>query len=223
MPAGRVKEQYLAEIEMTDNLVLARSSHTSGADTTAAPVSLPTEDTLQRRFSDFSTMGEALDYAATGARGFNFHDARGNLARPYSYAELRSDAIDCAYRLIASGIKPEDRIALVAETGTEFAQMFFGVIYAGAWPVPLPLPTSFGGKESYIDQLSVQLQSCDPKILFFPSELEQMAGEAACRASPSNSSSMQSLRPAPCLRPIPTISPICSTAAAQPAFRMALR
>ncbi|MEZ5654588.1 MAG: fatty acyl-AMP ligase [Sphingobium sp.] len=167
------------------------------------PVSLPTEDTLQRRFSDFSTMGEALDYAATGARGFNFHDARGNLARPYSYAELRSDAIDCAYRLIASGIRPQDRIALVAETGTEFAQMFFGVIYAGAWPVPLPLPTSFGGKESYIDQLSVQLQSCDPKILFFPGELEQMAGEAARLNGVSGITFEQFLdaEPTPCTLP----------------------
>ncbi|MCH4150622.1 MAG: fatty acyl-AMP ligase [Sphingobium sp.] len=140
---------------------------------------LPTHDALPRRFSDFATMGEALDYAASGTRGFNFHDARGNLARPYPYSELRADALACAYRLIAHGIKPEDRIALVAETGVEFAQMFFGVIYAGAWPVPLPLPTSFGGKESYIDQLSVQLSSCDPKILFFPAELAEMAGEAA--------------------------------------------
>ncbi|RXR30535.1 fatty acyl-AMP ligase [Sphingobium fluviale] len=140
---------------------------------------LPTLDTLPRRFSDFATMGEALDYAASGTRGFNFHDARGNLAHPYSYAALRSDALSCAYRLIAHGIKPQDRIALVAETGADFAQMFFGVIYAGAWPVPLPLPTSFGGKESYIDQLSVQLQSCDPKILFYPAELAEMAGAAA--------------------------------------------
>jgi fatty-acyl-CoA synthase len=30
--------------------------------------------------------------------------------------------------------------------------------------VPLPLPTSFGGKDSYIDQLAVQLASSDPKI-----------------------------------------------------------
>ncbi|MGE4429402.1 MAG: fatty acyl-AMP ligase [Sphingobium sp.] len=140
---------------------------------------LPTEDALPRRFSDFATMGEALDYAAEGTRGFNFHDPRGTLTHAYPYSELRSDAIACAHRLIAHGIAPRDRVALVAETGPEFAQMFFGVIYAGAWPVPLPLPTSFGGKESYIDQLSVQLKSCDPKILFFPAELNEMAAEAA--------------------------------------------
>jgi fatty-acyl-CoA synthase len=169
-----MKGLILAGIETTDSAVMTRPEKAAGS---LRP--LPTHDALPRRFSDFATMGEALDYAASGTRGFNFHDARGNLARPYPYSELRADALACAYRLIAHGIKPEDRIALVAETGVEFAQMFFGVIYAGAWPVPLPLPTSFGGKESYIDQLSVQLSSCDPKILFFPAELAEMAGEAA--------------------------------------------
>ena len=38
------------------------------------------EDALPRRFADFATFGEALDYAARGSRGFNFHDPRGNLA-----------------------------------------------------------------------------------------------------------------------------------------------
>ena len=139
----------------------------------------PTTDSLTRRFSDFETLGEALDYAAQGVRGLNFHDMRGQMARSYPFSELRSDALDMAYRLISHGVKPEDRIALIAETGPDFAALFFGCIYAGAWPVPLPLPTSFGGKESYIDQIAVQLQSCDPSILFFPAELRETAGEAA--------------------------------------------
>jgi fatty-acyl-CoA synthase len=139
----------------------------------------PTTDSLPRRFSDFDTLGDALDYAAQGVRGLNFHDMRGQLSRSYPFTDLRNDALEMAYRLISHGVKPEDRIALIAETGPDFAALFFGCIYAGAWPVPLPLPTSFGGKESYIDQISVQLQSCDPKILFFPAELKEMAGEAA--------------------------------------------
>jgi fatty-acyl-CoA synthase len=141
----------------------------------------PTEDRLERRFADFATLGEALDYAATGVRGLNFHDPRGTLTRPYPFSEMRADGIACAHRLIARGVKPGDRVALVAETGPEFAQSFFGIVYAGAWPVPLPLPTSFGGKESYIDQLSIQLQSCDPLLFLFPAELAEMAGEAAQR------------------------------------------
>jgi len=145
----------------------------------AAVTPTATEDSLVRRFADFETLGDALDYAASGARGLNFHDARGTLVRPYPFAELRQDALAMAYRLIAAGVKPADRIALVAETSAEFATLFFGVIYAGAWPVPLPLPTSFGGRDSYIEQLRVQLGSCDPTMLIYPPELGQMAGEAA--------------------------------------------
>ncbi|QPQ56172.1 fatty acyl-AMP ligase [Allosphingosinicella flava] len=138
-----------------------------------------TGDDLPRRFADFDTLGDALDYAATGKRGLNFHDPRGQLARPYPFRALRDDAIQATYRLIAHGVRPGDRIALVAETGAEFAALFFGAVYAGAWPVPLPLPTSFGGKDSYIDQLAVQLKSSDARILFYPAELAAMASAAA--------------------------------------------
>ncbi|HEX4737170.1 MAG TPA: fatty acyl-AMP ligase [Allosphingosinicella sp.] len=142
-------------------------------------VPTPTDDSLPRRFADFETLGDALDYAAQGVRGLNFHDPRAVLVRAYTFAELRRDALAAASRLIAAGVKPKDRIALVAETGPDFAALFFGAIYAGAWPVPLPLPTSFGGRDSYIDQLQVQLESSDPSFLFFPAELSAMAAAAA--------------------------------------------
>jgi fatty-acyl-CoA synthase len=159
---------------------LVKRDQSTESKTEAVPMTpTPTQDVLTRRFSDFETVGEALDYAAKGLRGLNFHDPRGNLARPYSYAELRSDALAAAQRLIAYGVLPGDRIALIAETCPEFAALFFGAIYAGAWPVPLPLPTSFGGRDSYVDQLRVQLQSSDPKMLIFPAELAEMAGDAA--------------------------------------------
>src|SRR5439155_15834841 len=102
--------------------------------------------------------------------------------RAYTYAELRTDALAVARRLVTLGIKPGDRIALVAETGTEFATVFFGAVYAGAWPVPLPLPTSFGGREAYVEQLGVQLGSCDPALFIYPPELADFGAEAANKA-----------------------------------------
>ena len=142
----------------------------------------PTADALPRRLSNFRTLGDALDYAAGGQRGFNFHDARGQLARPYPFRELREDALAHARRLRARGITKGDRVALIAETGPEFAALFFGAVYAGAWPVPLPLPTSFGGASAYVDQLRVQLGSCDPTLLVYPAVLEAMAAEAGALA-----------------------------------------
>ena len=153
------------------------------AAVSTAPSPTPTADRLPRRFADFATLGEALDYAASGVRGLNFHDPRGNLARPYPFSELRQDALDAAYRLIAWGVQPGDRVALVAETSPEFAALFFGTVYAGAWPVPLPLPTSFGGRDAYVDQLAVQLRSCDPRLLIYPPDIDAM-GAAAAAAIP---------------------------------------
>src|SRR3546814_10142026 len=80
-------------------------------------VATPTHDELPRRFSDFATFGEAMDSAATGKRGLNFHDPRGNLTLPYPFSELREDSLRCAYRLVGFGVRPHDRIALVSEFG----------------------------------------------------------------------------------------------------------
>ncbi len=139
----------------------------------------PTDDDLPRRFADFGTMPEALDYAARGRRGLNFHDARGKLVRVYPFSELRADAVKAAARLRARGVGPEGRVAILAETAPEFVALFFGALYAGAWPVPLPLPTSFGGRDAYIDQVATQLRSADPKLLLYPTELASMAAAAA--------------------------------------------
>ena len=159
--------------------VVDRQQMTS--DTLTPAGATPTMDDLARRIADFPTLGEALDYAASGRRGMNFHDARGTLVRAYPYAELRKDALANARRFIALGLKPGDRLALVAETGAEFAACFFGAVYAGVWPVPLPLPTSFGGREAYVEQLKVMLTSSDPQLFLYPEELTDFAGDAAAQ------------------------------------------
>jgi fatty-acyl-CoA synthase len=139
----------------------------------------PTLDALPRRFADFETLGDALDYAARGQRGMNFHDARGTLTCAYPFARLRDDALAHAHRFLALGLGKGDRVALIAETGPEFATCFFGAVYAGLWPVPLPLPTSFGGREAYVSQLLVMLESSDPQLFLFPPELAEYSIEAA--------------------------------------------
>ena len=148
--------------------------------TTRIPLApTPSDGGRLRRFSDFETLSDALDYAAEGACGLNFHDARGTLVRAYPYRELRDDARSMSARLVRYGILPGDRVALIAETGPDFAALFFGCVLMGAWPVPLPLPTSFGGRDAFVDQLAVQMKSAEPVILLHPAELGNMASDAA--------------------------------------------
>jgi fatty-acyl-CoA synthase len=139
----------------------------------------PTYDGLAYRRAAFGTLGAALDYAALGAKGMNFHDARADLVRAYPYAELAADARRQARRLVADGVVPGDRVALIAETGADFAAAFFAAIYAGAYPVPLPLPTSFGGRDAYVEQIATQLRSCDARLVLSPEGLFAMVAEAA--------------------------------------------
>ena len=91
-----------------------------------ALVSTPTDDELPRRYADFATMTEALDYVAQGRKGMNFHDARANLARVLLYADLREEAIRVAHRLKARGIGKGDRVAKIDESAAEFVAVFYG-------------------------------------------------------------------------------------------------
>ncbi|QDH33082.1 fatty acyl-AMP ligase [Porphyrobacter sp. YT40] len=166
--------------------------------TDAALTPTPNDCDLPRIRAQFATFNDAIDYAAKSQKGLNFHDMRGELSRVYPYAEMREDALVMARRLIAAGIGKEDRVALIAETGPDFAALFCACVYVGAWPVPLPLPTSFGGKESFIDQLAVQLMSSDPKLLLYPEEIAEMAAAAAARQGCAAESWQDfSQRPAP--------------------------
>ena len=139
----------------------------------------PNDCAWPRKRATFATFNEAIDYAARSEKGLNFHDMRGDLQRAYPYREMREDALAMAHRLMAMGIGKDDRVALIAETAPEFAALFCACIYAGAWPVPLPLPTTFGVKESYIEQLGVQLKSSDPALLLYPAEIAEMGERAA--------------------------------------------
>jgi fatty-acyl-CoA synthase len=127
----------------------------------------------------FPTITAALDYAATGESGYNFHDARAQLIRALPYRELREMALADARRLGALGVKPGERVALLAETSAEFTALFYGALYAGVLPVPLPLPTSFGGRDAYVGQIRVQLESCDPVLVVGPQGLLPLFAEAA--------------------------------------------
>ena len=151
------------------------------AGTNAALTPTPNDCDLPRIRAEFATFNDAIDYAARSKKGLNFHDMRGTLERVYPFSTMREDALLMARRLVAAGVTKEDRIALIAETVPEFTALFCACVYVGAWPVPLPLPTTFGGRDSYIEQLGVQLSSSDPKMLLYPPEIAEMAEAAVAK------------------------------------------
>jgi len=138
-----------------------------------------TSDNLPLRIADFGSLPEALDYAARGKAGYNFYSARGELARVLSYAELRESAVDAARGLVKAGLKRGARFLLIAETDADFAVLFLACQYAGVLGVPVSLPTTLGGRDSYVAGLRRQLIGCGASAAAGPSELGPYLQEAA--------------------------------------------
>ncbi len=140
---------------------------------------IPTQDpSLPRRFADFGTLLEAIEYAAGGIRGLNFYSPRGELETSISFSEICKKAQEIGRRFIHFGIEKGSRVALIAETSDEFVCYFIGCQYAGLLPVPLPLPTSFGGREGYTDQLNQQMKSCGATVAISASYMLPLLDEA---------------------------------------------
>jgi fatty-acyl-CoA synthase len=142
----------------------------------------PTAPDRALRHADFATLTEALDYAATCTTGMNLYSLRGELVEALPYSTLRTDALAMAQRLLASGLKPGDRVGLIAETDGDFVRGFFACQYAGVIPAPLPLPAALGGRAPYIAQIARLLQSADAAAVFGPEAMQEFVKEAAEQA-----------------------------------------
>ena len=139
----------------------------------------PTYNNLPLRTGDFSTLPEALDYAAQGQTGYNFYDGRGKLSAVLPFSKLRDDARSLAKRLSGLGLERGARVALVAETHPDFVRFFFACQYAGLIPVPLPASIHMGGRKSYVSQLRRLLLSCRATVAIATEDFFPFLSEAA--------------------------------------------
>ena len=120
----------------------------------------PTINTnIALRRADFSTLPEALDYAAKGATGLNFYSARCELASALPFSLMRDRAVELARSLIQAGIKTNATVVLLGDTDPEIITAFFACQYASLIPVIVPIPASLGGRDSYVASLKRLLAS----------------------------------------------------------------
>ena len=134
---------------------------------------------LPLRHGDFATLTEALDYAAQGVTGLNLHSPKGELVEIIPYSTLRTEARALAGRMLAAGLKPGDRVAMIADTDGAFIRAFFACQYAGIAPAPMPLPAAFGGKDAYIAHIRRMIESAGASAALGPPDLLAWLTEAA--------------------------------------------
>lgn len=139
---------------------------------------LPTQSGLPFRGGTFETLAACLDYAADGASGLTFYTGRGAINDVLPYRALRDHAVSLGRKMLRAGLVPGDRVALIAETESDFVRMFFACQYVGLIPAPMPLPVAFGGRATYIAHLRRMIEVADATAAFGPRTLSAWTAEA---------------------------------------------
>ncbi len=148
----------------------------TATDAARAARATPTHSGVPLRIADFDTLTAALDYAAGGLSGYNYHDKRGRLEVALPYAELRERAEQLARRLLALGLPRASTVTMLAETTPAFAELFFACQLAGLVPVPLPVSVNLGGREAYEDYLLRLVAHCGGKVCLYSPDFASFAG-----------------------------------------------
>lgn len=139
----------------------------------------PINKTLALKSRGFTSLVDALEYAANGDTGYNFYDHRGQLYKALPYRELRDDAVTLARKLLGLGLQRGDRVGIIAETDPMFHRFFFACQYAGLIPVALPASIQLGAHQAFINQVRRMLESCDAAIAVAPESHGEFLDEIA--------------------------------------------
>jgi acetyl-CoA synthetase len=88
------------------------------------------------------------------------------------FRQLSEDSARFAHFLVARGIRPGDRVAVMLEPSLEFYVALLGAIKMGA--IAVPLFTLFGP-----DGIRLRLQDCDPRMVVTNAEKAPLVAESA--------------------------------------------
>jgi acyl-CoA synthetase (AMP-forming)/AMP-acid ligase II len=128
-------------------------------------------------------LGESLQGAATSDFGVTFVklDER---EEHLSWRELHVGAQRAAGYLRGIGIRSGDRVAIVLRTGPGFFTAFFGVLLAGAIPVPLYPPVRLGRLDEYHASTARMVRRVGARLILTEPVIARLFGETLARAQP---------------------------------------
>lgn len=130
------------------------------------------------------TVNEALAASATSGAGLTFVDlAERETFHPYEEIHVRAGRTAGALR--ARGVAPGDRVALVFPTSSGFVDSFFGVLLAGAVPVPLYPPVRLGRLPEYLDATSRMIAAVDARLVLADVATRRLLGRAIEASRPA--------------------------------------
>jgi fatty-acyl-CoA synthase len=125
-------------------------------------------------------LGRAAAFPDTGLRLID----RRLQAEFLPWFEVQSRALRVAGGLHELGIRKGDRVALVYPTCAEFFEAFFGILAAGAVPVPLYPPVRLGRLDEYTARTAAMLRAVDAALVLADHRVARLLGEAVAAAAP---------------------------------------
>jgi fatty-acyl-CoA synthase len=99
-------------------------------------------------------------------------------------SRIRERALSIAADLRSRGVRKGDRVALVLPTCPEFVECFFGVLCAGAIPVPLYPPVRLGRLDEYHRKTAAMLQAVDAAVVVTDERIRRFLGVAIDISAP---------------------------------------
>ncbi|MDO9600916.1 MAG: AMP-binding protein, partial [Rhodocyclaceae bacterium] len=108
------------------------------------------------RGGPYTTLTEMLDWhvARHGERVHITLYGADEQSADITYRMLQAEALALAAGLLAQGVQPGDRIAIMLPTGREFFAAFYGALYAGCVPVPLYPPARPSQLEDHMRRIA---------------------------------------------------------------------
>ena len=125
-------------------------------------------------------LSRACAFPATGLRFVDGAERESFLAWP----EVARRAAAVGGGLAALGVEPGERVALVYPTGTAFFEAFFGILAAGAVPVPLYPPVRLARLAEYQERTAAMLAAAGAVAVLVDRRIGALAGAAIERARP---------------------------------------
>ena len=172
----RLPDDLLARANTVGELLAAIGPGVAPATEVIAPVA-PAPQPASTTPLDASTLTEILDRLSR-ERPDNLHvlfpDRTTHRSR-LTYSDLAQGARSVAAGLLARGLAPGDRVALMLPTGPDFFLGFFGALYTGAVPVPIYPPLRMSQIEEHLRRQAGILNNAEAAALITMDEARTVA------------------------------------------------
>jgi 1-acyl-sn-glycerol-3-phosphate acyltransferase len=185
----RLPAQTIGQAETVDDLVRALEqaapAHARAVRGAPPVVVLPTVPAA----SEAHTLIEVLEWHAVrhpDRLHLTVLQDEATILGTLTYAELAAKARAVAYGLAARNVVAGDRVALMLPTSIDFFVAFFGILYAGAIPVPIYPPMRLSQLEDHLRRQIGILRNAGTCLLITMPEGQRLAGLVRAQVASMN-------------------------------------